>query len=100
MTSVLIGVYKIKNKVSIRIGRRWFAPNSGTKHWGSVNGNKRIPNMLIMASYNFDAFTYYSSPLTFVCINESSSPGEFHPQALPEPDVNLSIHPALIVQPH
>ena len=26
--------------------------------------------------------------------NESSSPGEFHPQALPEPDVNLSIHPA------
>ena len=32
-------------------------------------------------------------------IIKSSSPGEFHPQALPEPDVNLSIHPALIVQP-
>ena len=30
---------------------------------------------------------------------ESSSAGEFHPHALPEPDVNLSIHPALIVQP-
>ncbi len=30
---------------------------------------------------------------------ESSSVGEFHPHALPEPDVNLSIHPALIVQP-
>jgi len=29
---------------------------------------------------------------------QSSSPGELHPQALTEPDVNLSIHPALIVQ--
>jgi hypothetical protein len=29
---------------------------------------------------------------------ESSSPGELHPQALTEPDVNLSAHPALIVQ--
>ena len=28
-----------------------------------------------------------------------SSPGESHPQALPEPDVNLSAHPAPIVQP-
>jgi hypothetical protein len=37
---------------------------------------------------------------TILKVNESSSPGEFHPQALPEPDVNLSIHPALIVQPH
>ena len=31
-------------------------------------------------------------------IEESSSPGESHPQALTEPDVNLSAHPALIVQ--
>ena len=31
--------------------------------------------------------------------DESSSPGESHPQALSEPDVNLSIHPAPIVQP-
>ena len=30
--------------------------------------------------------------------HESSSPGESHPQALTEPDVNLSAHPALIVQ--
>ena len=30
--------------------------------------------------------------------NKSSSPGESHPQALTEPDVNLSAHPALIVQ--
>lgn len=30
--------------------------------------------------------------------HESSSPGESHPQALTEPDVNLSAHPALIIQ--
>ena len=30
--------------------------------------------------------------------DESSSPGESHPQALTEPDVSLSAHPALIVQ--
>ena len=30
---------------------------------------------------------------------ESSSPGEFHPQALTEPDVTVSRHPALIIPP-
>ena len=30
---------------------------------------------------------------------ESSSPGELHPQALTEPDVNLSAHPAPMDQP-
>src|SRR5262245_51837652 len=30
---------------------------------------------------------------------ESSSPGEFHPQALTEPDGSLSAHPALITRP-
>lgn len=30
--------------------------------------------------------------------HESSSPEESHPQALTEPDMNLSTHPALIVQ--
>ena len=30
---------------------------------------------------------------------QSSSPGESHPQALTDPDVNLSVHPAPIVQP-
>jgi len=29
---------------------------------------------------------------------ESSSPGEFHPQALTDPDVTVSRHPALIIQ--
>ena len=33
----------------------------------------------------------------FSNIPASSSPGEFHPQALTETDVNLSIHPALII---
>ncbi len=28
-----------------------------------------------------------------------SSPGEFHPEALVEPDVNVSVHPAPIIQP-
>jgi hypothetical protein len=28
----------------------------------------------------------------------SSSPGEFHPQALTDPDVTVSRHPALIIQ--
>ena len=33
--------------------------------------------------------------------DESSSPGESHPQALTDPDLNVSAHPALIVQsPH
>jgi len=32
-------------------------------------------------------------------IKEVSSPGEFHPEALSEPDVNLSAHPAPIIQP-
>jgi hypothetical protein len=28
---------------------------------------------------------------------QSSSPGEFHPQALTDPDVTVSRHPALII---
>lgn len=36
--------------------------------------------------------------VVFETNHKSSSPGELHPQALTEPDVNLSAHPALIVQ--
>ncbi len=39
------------------------------------------------------------SSVTSAQNHESSSPGESHPQALTEPDVNVSVHPALIVQP-
>ena len=38
-------------------------------------------------------------PLTLHHDDEVSSPGELHPQALSEPDVNLSAHPAPIIQP-
>jgi hypothetical protein len=31
--------------------------------------------------------------------HRSSRPGESHPQALTDPDMNVSAHPALIVQP-
>jgi len=31
--------------------------------------------------------------------HEPSSPGEFHPQALTDPDVTVSRHPAPIIQP-
>jgi hypothetical protein len=34
----------------------------------------------------------------FEANQEVSSPGESHPQALSEPDVNLSAHPAPIIQ--
>jgi hypothetical protein len=33
-----------------------------------------------------------------VKFGESSSPGEFHPQALTDTDVTVSRHPALIIQ--
>ena len=35
----------------------------------------------------------------FAMYQSSSRPGEFHPQALTDPDVSVSTHPALIVQP-
>jgi MFS family permease len=41
----------------------------------------------------------YKSLMALFHIAGSSRPGEFHPQALTDPDVNVSAHPALIVQP-
>src|SRR5262245_12799796 len=32
--------------------------------------------------------------------HEARSPGEFHPRALIEPDVKLSLHPAPALKPH
>jgi len=44
----------------------------------------------------FDSFLWASA-----CnLEQVSSPGGFHPQALSEPDLNLSIHPAPIIQPY
>ena len=39
------------------------------------------------------------SSRTDIAWRTSSSPGEFHPQALTEPDGKLALHPALITQP-
>ena len=39
------------------------------------------------------------SSRTDIAWRTSSSPGEFHPQALTEPDGSLSAHPALITRP-
>jgi hypothetical protein len=39
------------------------------------------------------------SSRTHIAWRTSSSPGEFHPQALTEPDGSLSTHPALITRP-
>ena len=39
------------------------------------------------------------SSRTHIAWRTSSSPGEFHPQALTEPDGSLSAHPALITRP-
>src|SRR5512135_2697749 len=39
------------------------------------------------------------SSQTHIAWRTSSSPGEFHPQALTEPDGSLSTHPALITRP-
>ena len=41
--------------------------------------------------------TYFRSLMTAQGL--VSSPGEFHPEALVEPDVNVSAHPAPIIQP-
>ena len=50
------------------------------------------------------AFTVEIANNTKICCspkdkNWSSGPGEFHPQALTDPDVSLSAHPAPTVQP-
>jgi hypothetical protein len=39
----------------------------------------------------------YVNRFSFIWV---SSPGESHPQALAEPDVNLSAHPAPIIHRH
>ena len=48
-----------------------------------------------------ETFPYHKTVL-FFCFSPQlsvSSPGEFHPQALSEPDLRLSPHPAPIIQP-
>jgi hypothetical protein len=53
---------------------------------------------------NIDYASYEVLERTVICPSYFSelvsSPGGFHPQALSEPDLNLSIHPAPIIQPN
>ena len=56
---------------------------------GQVEWSKALPQLFLKA-HGFVSMLKTDQ--------ESSSPGESHPQALTEPDVNLSAHPALIVQ--
>jgi hypothetical protein len=42
--------------------------------------------------------TPLDDPEVAVADDESSSPGELHPRALAEPDVELSPHPALMIR--
>jgi hypothetical protein len=63
----------------------------------STGRSPRFPRKIASSARLIDFTSHYQGP--YSRIEESSSAGESHPHALPEPDVNLSIHPALIVQP-
>jgi tripartite-type tricarboxylate transporter receptor subunit TctC len=51
-----------------------------------------------VASAKPDGYTLGYFPGSASLPEVSSSPGEFHPQALTDPDVTVSRHPALIIQ--
>jgi hypothetical protein len=55
--------------------------------------------LLIFLTLLHKWFAYQSFLSPWILKEESSGAREFHPRALREPDVNLSIHPAPIVQP-
>jgi hypothetical protein len=54
-----------------------------------------LPNQSLIVAATLAGPVNFESP---VAADESSSPGDFHPQALTEPDGKLSLHPALLVQ--
>src|SRR5215831_13223600 len=64
--------------------------------------NARFVGMQLKAKPREPLAQFRQKPLCFVAMlearDESSRPGEFHPQALTDPDLNVSAHPALIVQ--
>src|ERR1019366_3794792 len=58
----------------------------------------RIAGGVVMVAY--DLMVSVTATIAVGSVMEvSSRPGEFHPQALTDPDMNVSAHPALIVQP-
>ncbi len=68
-----------------------------------VTDNEESTLLSIKSSESF--LKYHGCPVDILSqilyykTQESSSPGESHPQALTDPDVSLSAHPAPIVQP-
>ena len=60
-----------------------------------LKSNLWISCQYVLPQKGFDLNNKPKSRIRFVW---SSSPGEFHPQALADPDVNVSAHPALIIQ--
>ena len=81
--------------------------------WGegrllTLHPSKAMPYQISPVDPEFESTfqeTFQASHDPFSCLaalhqnDESSSAGESHPHALTEPDVNLSAHPAPIVQP-
>ena len=72
-------------------------PFAGACHraFGFVHLQFQMP-VEVLSDGGFDPL---ARPSTLDVDIASSGAGEFHPHALTEPDVNLSVHPALIVQP-
>jgi hypothetical protein len=77
----------------------------GTKLGISGNPDSEQPRLLVgtLPLAALDLFLVGQSlvvPLTAASVNPlpPSRPGEFHPEALTDPDVNLSIHPARATQ--
>ena len=61
----------------------------------SLKSNEIYHNVAILIRWGRYALHEDIWPDDQISLNfESSSPGEFHPQALTESDMNLSIHPA------
>ena len=54
---------------------------------------------LLLNERNYVRLCPLGTPLASAKDNQSSQPGELPPELLTEPDVNLSAHPAPIVQP-
>ena len=71
----------------------------------SLQELQRSPTIPALCGEDFEHLTFviHGAPevvrFTIDPYEQSSGAGESHPRALTEPYVNLSIHPALIVQP-
>ena len=84
---------------------RWhaFVMNTPMKYSRLHNQNDDVPDTAMARPLKEDISRWeeHVKKMGVTCREkcESSRPGESHPQALTEPDVNVSAHPALTVQP-